>query len=355
MVGTGFFFFKWSENMSIDRIDKNTLKEYGRLQGVVECAILYKERKTNKEIGEILKIAPPTVTRYIQKALEEGIIRIEVHPPDATEVAKEIKHKYDLKEVHVFPIGIANEVRNMLARLAAYYLENLLDEKKENITRIAIGPGKTTLALVRALTGKKRTDMKVLSASSPSPRETYMASNILIGIPAGKWECDLSRFDPDMPLRQQEDYADILFFGIGKIPDVDGVTALAILNEPRHKPKIDNRAITNEMNNLSTDGAVGFINYQPIDKQGKPFDWEWKGYKNTFYEESQSIKSGLKSTLLNLNIIRRIARKPDKRVVCIAGGKDRLDAIKASLKGKYFNVLITDLETAKDLLGKEDE
>jgi deoxyribonucleoside regulator len=345
--------------MSIDKVDKTTLKEYERLQGIVECAILYKEGKTNKEIGEILKMGAPTVTRNLQRALEEGIIRIEIHPPDAIEVAREIKQKYNLKEVYVYPIGIADEVRNMLARLAAYYLEDLLDEKKEDIKRIGIGPGRTTLGFVMALSDKKRPDMEVLSTTSASHLETCKASNILIGIPAGKWECELSRFDPDMTLKQQEDYANILFFGIGKIPDMEGVSVLAILHESKNKAdsksKINERTLAVEINKLSASGAVGFINYQPIDSKGNLFDWNWNGYKGTFYEKLPSPRSSLRPAFLRLDAIKKMAKKPDKRVVCIAGGKDRLDAIKASLLGGYFNVLITDLETAKDILGQEDE
>ena len=333
--------------MSIDKVGKTTLKEYERLQGVVECAILYKEGKTNKEIGEKLKMGAPTVTRNLQRALDEGIIKIEIHPPDAIEVAIEIREKYNLKEVYVYPIGIADEVRNMLARLAAYYLEDLLDEKKENIKRIGIGPGRTTLGFVMALSDKKRPDMEVLSTSSATHFETYKASNILIGIPAWKWECELSRYDTDMPLRQQEDYADILFFGIGKIPDMEGVAALALLSGSR--PKIKEKTLAVEMNKLFAADAVSFINYQPIDSKGKLFDWNYRGYKDTFYEKSPNDKSILKPSFLRLDMIRRMARKPDKRVVCIAGGEDRLDAIKASLLGGYFNVLITDLETAKGI------
>ncbi len=39
-----------------------------------------------------------------------------------------------------------------------------------------------------------------------------------------------------------------------------------------------------------------------------------------------------------------------KNVVGVAGGKDKVSAIKAVLNGGYLNVLITDSETAAELL-----
>ena len=39
----------------------------------------------------------------------------------------------------------------------------------------------------------------------------------------------------------------------------------------------------------------------------------------------------------------------------IAGGKEKTEAISAAVKGGYINVLITDLQTAKDLLAYRKE
>ncbi len=318
---------------------------YGRILGeqeylhkLVSCAILHSKGMRNVDIGRELDISAVKVTRYLQEARESGIIKIEVYPPPEAEIAKEIREVHGLREVYVFPIGIAGEVRSMLARLSAVYVEQLLDDKEENISSMALGPGRTMLAFVRALSHKTRSEMVVGSTSSATLTETFMASNILIGIVAEKWECELHRFDPETSLAKQKDYSDILILGVGKIPDMDGVTALALSSESGiHKARLDI-----ELAKLRVRGGAGIINYQPIDEEGKPLDWDLDDYRET-----------LGPTLLKLDVIREMAADEKKRVICISSGEDKINAIKAGLLGGYFNVMITDYNTAKALL--EDE
>jgi DNA-binding transcriptional regulator LsrR (DeoR family) len=37
-------------------------------------------------------------------------------------------------------------------------------------------------------------------------------------------------------------------------------------------------------------------------------------------------------------------------VIAIAGGKDKVEAITATLRGKWIDILVTDLETAQQVL-----
>ena len=316
-------------------IDKAILKNYKHLQEVVRCAVLHGKGKRNVDIANKLNMAPVRVTRNLQEAIERGIIRIEVHPLPEVEIAEKFKQVYGLKEAYVFPIGIDEEITDILAKLSATYLEKLLDDEEQNIKSVAIGAGRTPLSFVRALSSKRRPNLKVSPMSFATVVETYMASNILIGIPAGKWECELHRFDPEMSVEEQGNYADIFVFGIEKIPDMDSVTALALLSEA---VGIDKSELSRELSRLHGRGGIAIINYQPIDEDGKPLDWDLEGYK--IY---------LEPTVMKLDMIRQIA-KDGKRVICIAGGEDKVRAIKAGLRGKYFNILITDYETAKSLL-----
>jgi len=316
-------------------IDEKILAEQEHLHEIVRCAILHSKGMKNVDIGEEIGINAVKVTRNLQEARKRGIIKIEVYPPPEVEIAKEIREVYGLREVYVFPIGIAGEVRSMLAKLSAVYVEQLLDDKEENISSMAVGPGRTMLAFVRALPPEERPNMIVKSATSATPKETHMASNILIGIVADKWECDSERFDPKISRKRQGNYADILVFGVGKIPDMEGVAASALLSET----DIHRTVLDIELAKLRVHGGVGIVNYQPIDDEGKPLDWDLDEYKTT-----------LQPTLLKLNVIKEIAADEKKRVVCVAGGADKVNAIEAALRGGYFNVLITDCDTAKALL-----
>ena len=122
--------------------------------------------------------------------------------------------------------------------------------------------------------------------------------------------------------------------------DMSGVTALALFSETDiHKTLLDI-----ELAKLRTHGGTAIINYQPIDEDGNSLDWELEGYKEV-----------LEPTLLKLDVIKKIAADEKKRVICIAGGEDKVDAIRVGLRGGYFNVLITDYDTAEAILGNENE
>ena len=81
-------------------------------------------------------------------------------------------------------------------------------------------------------------------------------------------------------------------------------------------------------------GAVGDILSHFIDAHGQPVDAE--------------IDDRLISTPLD-------ALKEMKNVIGVAGGADKVDAIRAVLNGQYLDVLITDEITAAALLEHGEE
>lgn len=299
---------------------------------IVKCAILYSKGETRKATGERLGIRAAKVSENIEEAIKRGIIRIEVNQPREIEVAERVRNVYKLKDVYVFSMIIAEQSTTMLARLLAAYLERFFESKaQEEVTRIVIGPGRIPLALVNASSDETRPDLRACSTTSPELRETYMASNTLIGIMAGKWKSGLYRFDPQMSAEEQRNYGDILIFEIERVPDMKGVTALFL----QFLTGAYMSNVEKELMKLAADGGVGIINYQPIDEDGVPLCWNMEGYNKA-----------VKPKLLTLEMIREIAASGNKKVICIASGIDNAKAIKAALRGGYFNVLITDYDTA---------
>ena len=112
------------------------------------------------------------------------------------------------------------------------------------------------------------------------------------------------------------EYADMSVVGIGAA--VEGATVLrnGILNE-------------GELTVLKMQGAVGDVLNHFMDKDGNLIQTE--------------IEDRVIST--DLDKLRQL-----KNVVGVAGGKDKVTAIKAVLNGGYLNVLITDSDTAAELL-----
>jgi len=53
---------------------------------------------------------------------------------------------------------------------------------------------------------------------------------------------------------------------------------------------------------------------------------------------------------VSLSRLREMAKTEGKWVIAVAGGEEKVEAIRAALKGGYFNVLITDSFVAHELL-----
>jgi DNA-binding transcriptional regulator LsrR (DeoR family) len=87
-----------------------------------------------------------------------------------------------------------------------------------------------------------------------------------------------------------------------------------------------------EIERINKKGAVGDIGLRFYDPCGKPID-----------DEINDRIIGL-----DLDQYRKI-----KRVIGIAGGQEKIEAIRAALRGKLVDVLITDDQTARKLLEEE--
>ena len=47
-----------------------------------------------------------------------------------------------------------------------------------------------------------------------------------------------------------------------------------------------------------------------------------------------------------------LSRRGDRRVIAIAGGRPKLEAIRGALRGRFLNVLVTDDQVASALTGR---
>ena len=86
---------------------------------------------------------------------------------------------------------------------------------------------------------------------------------------------------------------------------------------------------------------VAEINHTPIDAQGEPM-------LNTADKELAALTQRVIG--VGALELRERAERSDRYVVAVAGGPDKTEAIRACLKGKYFNVLITDAYVAEALV-----
>ena len=85
-------------------------------------------------------------------------------------------------------------------------------------------------------------------------------------------------------------------------------------------------------------GVVGEINYQPFDAEGKVVD----------RPELRPLARRMLS--VTADRLQALSRAEAKYVIAVAGGRQKIAAIRGALNGRFLNVLVTDEDTALALV-----
>lgn len=321
--------------------------EYDHKRLLIKAARLYyEEDMTQAEISERLLISRQRVQRILDEARAEGIVSITVHPMMEifSDLERQLEERFGLSEALVVETGDP-ENQDVVAREvgagAAEYLARLIRPND----KIVMSWGNSLLGMVNALASKSRPLMrnlrliqglgglgdpnvavhgaelvrraaKALGAQpvlfpAPAIAATPAVRDALYADPYVRYTLELARS------------ADLAFVGIGSS---DG-DSIAVPDLWRFLPP-------SILPNLLKKGAVGSINLRYFDKDGK------------------LVSSELNERIIGLTLDEL---KKLSRIVGVAGGSAKVNAIYAALQAKLINVLVTDHHTAKALLAKTNE
>ena len=87
-------------------------------------------------------------------------------------------------------------------------------------------------------------------------------------------------------------------------------------------------------------GVVGEINYQPFDADGRLVD-------------RPELRPLMRRVLaVGGERLQELSRRPDRTVIAVAGGPAKVEAVRGALRGRFFNVLVTDEDVAAAVLGR---
>ncbi len=296
----------------------------------------YEDRLTQQEIGNKYGISRIKVWRLLSKALNDKIVEIKINTPAETNhsLEQQLENKYGLKEVVVVKTesDSQNDVVASIGQAGASYLLKILEGDES----LGISWGRTILALVNALHNSNLPNLKIIQmiGGLGYPEEelsgtelTRRMANALNatpkilnspGIVATSTTCKALKSDPQVSsILKMAKKSSISLVGIGHFSTELGSKKLnSILSEK-------------DIETLGEKGAVGDISLRFFDKEG------------------QFIKDGINKRVVGLTIdeLRNIPRR-----IAIAGGKHKLTTIKAALKGELINILITDKNTAIELM-----
>ena len=289
------------------------------------------------EIVERLKIHQSTVSRLLKRAEREGIVRISVVPPAGihSELEEALESAYGLQEAIVADSSEDEEqITRDLGAAAAFYAESTI---KEGETIGISSWSATLLEMVNALhptnKGAQSCVVQILGGvGNPNTQinATQMTQRLaaLIGgkpvlLPApgvlgSEKARDVLLKDPFVSEALSSfSHLDTALVGIGALEPSRGLASSGNIFSPQ------------ELKTLKSHGAVGDICLRFYDSEGDP------------------VRTPLDYRVIGIELSQL---KHVDRVVGVAGGARKRQAILGALRGQWINTLITDRSTAEFLI-----
>ncbi|MGB8992581.1 MAG: fructose-1,6-bisphosphate aldolase/phosphatase [Desulfobaccales bacterium] len=269
--------------------------------------------------------------------------------PRRSDLEDRLKQLYPhLRELRVVDPGIKDlgAIQKTVAREGAYYLEEIAWSG----AKIGLSGGKTLYSLITYLEPERLTGLHLYPLTlTPILTMPGLTANAMVGMMSTKYPDATAYTLPTIPVKTKEEYekqmaanpklqqiyreiwdVDIMVLGIGYLTGpMPGFRAFAD----------QEMGLTAE--DLKKKGVVGEINHTPIDARGEPM-----------LDGKDKQLAALTRRVIGVGALelRERAARADRYVVAVAGGLEKTQAIRACLKGKYFNVLVTDAYVAEALL-----
>ncbi|MDR3717457.1 MAG: sugar-binding transcriptional regulator [Bryobacteraceae bacterium] len=312
---------------------------------LVKAARLYHEDGLNQnQIGERLGLSRQKVQRLLSEAHDEGVVQTTVKPIIGvfSDLEQGLERRFGLAEAVVVETTTSSDFESQatIAREVGAGAADYLVRVIRPHDKVVVSVGNAMMGMVNALSYSSHldaADLKIiqgLGGLGDPRRETHAtqvvtrlalalkAEPMLLGAPAVASTRELrDSFLRDPHISRTLDMArtaEMIFVGIGPTrSDSVVVQDFWKVMQP------------SAMDDLRARGAAGSINLRLFGADGKPFASEF---------DKRIIG-------LTLDEIKRI-----RRVVGVAGGFSKREAVKAALRGKLINVLVTDHITAQYLL-----
>ncbi|MFV0322165.1 MAG: sugar-binding transcriptional regulator [Alphaproteobacteria bacterium] len=307
------------------------------LRLLVKIASLYYEEGLNQsQIAHDLNISQSFVSRAIKRCHNEGLVKVSVIHPSGTFVMSErkLQQKYKIKQVIIVDIE-DNSTPNMLKRAVGSAAANYLQTSLKPTALVGISSWSTFIsAMVDSLHPHDATAKGVIQILGGVGHNRNLQANILANHLAKLLNCPAYLLPTTSSAQTLEEKnhqlanpelaevvdlfpkVDVAIVGIGTSEPSDLIRNLGIIYKEETKEQLNNR------------GAVGDICLHYYDKAGKPI----------FSDDEDMVIS---MTLPQL--------KECPEVIALAGGLEKVEAIKGALNGGYIDVLVTDRITAAQL------
>lgn len=300
--------------------------DYEEILMVKAAWYYYHEEMTQQQISELLGINRMRVIKLLDKAKKLGVIQFRFrHDSEKRMEAEQLmKKEYGLGDCFIVPSPTDPENTNEnVARAASMYVCNRISGE----TFINIGYGDTCSRVLNHLAISSEHTLSCVSLTGgvsyylPKASSGIFNSRLYL-MPAPILASSLEVADAMKAEKSVQEIQALIPLSSLSVVSVGSLDAQATL--------IKTGVLTsNDFLVLRRNGAVGDILSHFIDKDGKPI--------------STDLEARLIST--PLETVHSL-----KNVIGVAAGKGKVDALRAVLHAGYLDVLITDEDTAEELL-----
>ena len=300
--------------------------------GVRAAWYYYKTGMIQGDIAKRLGINRLRVNNILNEARKNGTVAIHVKGEDAKfmELEQKLKEKWGLRDVLITPEVPPDQIKNDLSLAGAQYLEMTVHQR----SMIALGWGDTISGITRNLGrlipestsfvtlcgGVMHYLSELTTDSVGTPLSGFLYPFIVIPTPlmvsSSKLRDQLISEHEVQQVMEVAKSSDISMVGIGTLMPSTEFSSFG------YKTK-------KELNFLKESGAVGEMHGEYFSAEGQPLE----------LEHHQRLIT------IRIETLRKM-----KHVVGVAGGKEKIDAIMAAIRGGIIHSLITDEITAGILL-----
>ncbi|MGX6978851.1 sugar-binding transcriptional regulator [Vagococcus elongatus] len=301
----------------------------------IEAARLYYQMEySQQEIAEELAISRPTVSRLLKHAKEKDFVQITIRNPftGAEILSEQLKEKFDLKEVIVAQTTSENYplIVDEISKAAARYI----DQHVKSGDIIGISWGTTLYEVAKKITPQIIDNIQVVQLKGSMTHsqvdnyahealslfaQRFQAEGLPLPLPVIFDKREVKEMvEQDRHIQRLVslgEKANMAIFTVGTVRDEALLFRLGYLDE--------------EEKNQIQQTAVGDICSRFFDVQGK-----------IVHDAVNQRTIGIELDEL----------KKKETSLLVAGGKHKVQAIKGALSGNYANVLVTDYQTAEQLL-----
>lgn len=308
-----------------------------RQELLAHVAHLYYEMNLDqKAIAKQVGRSPSMVSRMLREARDSGVVDIRVHYPLPTdpEMQSELVSRFGLRQALVLSTPeIPRDARNKrLGQLGANCLQEFVRPK----VRIGIGWGTSIYRVVQQLPFLPLSDGMVvqligsIGSGDPTVDGSEMTQTLArkLGVTARSLHAPLivpsvntaEDLLSDSVTRETIDLGasvSVALLGVGTAdPEVSGLVRAGYVNK-------------SDLEDLSKFGAVGDV----------------AGYHINIHGEVLDVEMNRRVIGVDVEALRQI-----KDVIVVGGGITKVKPILAALLGRFFNVLVTDSDTAAQVL-----